>query len=250
MPKRPQISLTREELDRAEIPVNHVLVKVVRSAEGLKTQGGVVVGFNTDNVYAEGDDSHSANMAEICGIIEKLPYSLFFDKSDSRSMDWETEIELCEGDMVWYSLLEAKNSVQLICDGVVYKSIPYQDIYAYKREAWRNKWKGTKVTIRGTINGYVLCRPVMMPRLSDLDAISDTQIDKTRGIIAFISNPPKAYIRDFYSHIEDLRVGDEVLFDSRTHPFYLERFKHTAIFDNGNQYWCVLRRKIIAILNR
>ena len=250
MPQRPQITLSREELDRAEIPMNHVLVKIVRESEGLKTHGGVLVGFNVDNVYAEGDDSHSANMAEICGIVEKLPEKLFFDRNDPLSMDWETEIELCEGDAVFYSLMEAKNSVQLICEGVTYKSIPYSDIYAFKRDVWKDKWAGTKKTIQGAINGYVLCRQVMMPVLSYLDAISEAQVDKSRGIIAFVSEPPKTYLRDAYCHIDNLQVGDEVLFDPKTALFYLERFQYTMIFDNANPYWVVQRRRIIAVLNR
>ena len=254
MPQRPQITLSREELDRAEIPMNHVLVKIIRSSEGLKTNAGITVGFLTDDVFAEGEDSHSANMAEICGVVEKVPDRLFFDKTDPNSMDWETDMELQVGDTVWYSLMEAKNSVQLVCDGVVYKSVPYQDCYVAKR-----RWVTEKIgdinisTVQNKViplNGYVLCKPVNLPKLSHLDAISEGQIDKSRGIIAFIGKPVKTYLRDSYSHIDDLCVGDGVLFDNKAAVFYLERFKHTAIFDNGNQYWCVQRRRISMVLNR
>jgi hypothetical protein len=251
MPKRPQIELTKEELERAEIPLNHVLVKIVRSAEGLKTHAGITVGFLTDDVFAEGDDSHSANMAEVFGVVTKLPSALYFNPNDpSRSMDWETDMELCEDDLVWYSTMEAKNSTQLICDGIVYKSIPYADCYCYKREIWVDKWKGTKKTVVGMLNGYVLCEPCFLPKLSDLDHFSADAVDKSRGVIKFIGDAPKSYLRDIYSHIEDLRVGDEVLFDNKVPPSYLERLGYTGVFDNGKQYWCIPRRRISMILNR
>ncbi len=265
MPKRPQITLNKEELERADIPMNHVLVKIVRSAEGLKTKGGVTIGFLTDEVFAEGDDSHSANLAEIHGVVAKVPQRLFFDKDDPNTMDWETEMELQVGDTVWYSLMEAKNSVQILCEGEVYKSIPYADIYVAKRE---EEITGMTATTKRDIerllystkpiynkkiivlNGYVLCKPVYFKKTSEFDISSEAKIDKTRGVIAFIGNPVTAYLRDEYNHIEDLRVGDEVMFDAKTPLFYLERLSYTATFDEGNQYWCTQRRRISLVLNR
>ena len=261
MPTRPQIELTKEELERAEIPLNHVLVKIVRQAEGLKTHGGITVGFNTDLTYAEGDDSHSANMAEIFGVVTKVPSSLYFNPDDPRSMDWETEMSLQVGDMVWYSILEAKNSVQLVCDGATYKSIPYSDCFVAKRISERVPVGYIQVGNGGYVdygraefiiplNGYVLCEPQMRAKLSDLDHLSQDVVDKTRGVIKFIGDAPKSYLRDNFSHIVDLRVGDEVLFDNKVPPMYLERLGYTGVFDNGKQYWCIPRRRIIAILNR
>jgi len=50
-------------------------------------------------------------------------------------------------DMVWYSVLEAKNSVQLICDGVLYKSVPYQDCYVAKRKTFVSRKDGIQYDI-------------------------------------------------------------------------------------------------------
>ena len=253
MPSRPEITLTREELERAEIPLNHVLIKITRRVEGLRTNAGVTIGFNTDTVYAEGDDSHSANLAENIGYVAKVPSTLYFNPEDTaKSMDWETDMELCENDMVWFSLIESKNSCQLICEGELYKSVPYSDCYCYKREVYVNKWTDppTKKTVKGMLNGFVLCEPVYFAKQSHLDAFSDTQINKSRGIIAFIGDAPKTYIRPEYGHIEDLRVGDEVLFDKKTPLFYLERLSQTGLWNNGKQYWVVPRRRISMILNR
>ena len=281
MPSRPEITLTREELERAEIPLNHVLIKITRRVEGLRTNAGVTIGFNTDTVYAEGDDSHSANLAENIGTVVKLPKALYFNPEDPKSMDWETEMELCEADMVWFSLIEAKNSVQLICEGELYKSVPYSDCYVAKRESWAvdvgklpqnitpqqflDEWKKKGRVVFNTqtgnpiseltpmvipLNGFVLCEPCFKPKLSNLDHVSGDTIDKTRGVIRFIGSAPKSYLRQEYSHIDDLRVGDEVLFDPKTPLFYLERLSYTGIFDNGKQYWVIARRRISLILNR
>jgi hypothetical protein len=250
MPTRPEITITKEELERAEIPLNHVLIKITRRVEGLTTRGGVTIGFNTDTVYAEGDDSHSANLAENIGYVVKVPKALYFNPDDPKSMDWETEMELQIGDQVWFSLIEAKNSVQLICEDVLYKSCPYSDIYCYKREVWRDKWKGIKETVVGMLNGFVLCTPVYFERRSHLDVISDTQIDKSKGIIAFIGDAPKAYIRPEYSHINRIEVGDKVLFDPKTPLFFLERLKATSQFQDGKQFWVVARRRIVMVISR
>jgi len=268
MPKRPQIELTKEELERAEIPMNHVLIKMVFQAEGATTKSGVIIGFNEDDVYAEGDDSHSANLAEVYGIVEKVPQELYFNPDDPKSMDWETDMELEVGDMVWYSVLEAKNSVQLICDGVLYKSVPYSDVYVARRElddltdcpamqGLDMSKIGKKITQKELLqleticlNGYVLCSPVYFDKISPLDAISDTQIDMTRGKVAFVGKPVKTYKNASYSHIDDLRVGDEVLFDKNAPLFYLERSKQLATFDGDNQYWVVARRRIALVLKR
>lgn len=252
MPTRPQIEITREELDRAEIPMNHVLVQITRHAEGLKTHAGIQIGFNEDVVYAEGDDSHSANLAEIFGIVTKVPDSLFFDPTDSKSLDWDTDMELGEGDLVWFSLVEAKNSVQVLCEGIIYKSVPYSDIYCYSREIWVDKWSDPpkKKIVKRTINGYVLCEPCFKAKTSDLDHFSSQQEDKTRGVIKFIGSPVNAFLRPEYSQIGDLQIGDEVLFDNKTPLFYLERLGYTGVFDNGKKYYVVHRRRIVAILNR
>jgi len=251
MPKRPQIELTKEELERAEIPMNHVLIKMVFRAEGATTKSGVIIGFNEDDVYAEGDDSHSANLAEVHGVCVKTPKELYFNPDDPKSMDWETDMELEVGDMVWYSVLEAKNSVQLICEGVLYKSVPYQDCYVAKRNDYREINGSPQLYYKIIpLNGFVLLRPLAMPQISPLDAISDTQIDMTRGKVAFVGKPVKTYKNASYNHIDDLLVGDEVLLDKNAPLFYLERSKQLATFDGDNQYWVVARRRIAMILKR
>jgi len=255
---RPRIILNKEELDRAEIPLNHVLVKMLHTSEGIKTKGGITVGFNTDTTYSEGDNSWVADLAECYAEVYKVPKTLFFDPNDPRSMDWQTEMELKVGDTVWFSILESKNSPEIICEKALYKSIPYQDCYVAKRIVMRGTQLNGSTLRQETVecykvislNGYVLCEPCFKPRISALDELSEKEIDKSRGIVKFAGTPPKRYLREEYCHIEDLQVGDEVLFDPKTALFYLERLENLATFDGNNKYWVVLRRRISAILNR
>ena len=249
--ERPRITLTKEELDRAEIPLNHVLIEMLHTSEGIKSKGGVIMGFNTDVTYAEGDDnSWVADLAECYGRVHKVPGALFFDPDDPQTMDWETEMDLIEDDVVWFSVLESKNSPEILCEKTLYKSIPYADCFCYKRTTWVNKWEGRKKTVVGMLNGYILCQQVYEKKLSDLDALSEDKVDKTKGIIEFIGEAPTRYIREEYSHIEDLRVGDEVAFDKKAPIFLLERTKALATFDGDRLFWVIQRRRISLILNR
>jgi hypothetical protein len=236
MPTRPQITLTKEELERAEIPTNHVLIEMQYKSEDLKTHTGIQIGFNSEVLYSEGDTSHIADVAEIWGIVKKIPHVLFFDPDDPKSMDWECNQELMVGDIVFFNVLESKNANEVKCDGKIYRSVPYADVYCIKRN-------GAVIVV----NGFCLCTPVYHKKLSSLDVVSENNLDKTRGVIAYIGNPVKRYLRPEYCHLDNLKVGDEVLFSDKTPLFYLERLKETAVLD-GNLYWVVARRRIAMIL--
>lgn len=247
MPNRPQITLSKEELKRASIPTNHVLVKMLHSNEGAKTKGGIVLGFLTDDVFIADGESHAADVAECYGEVYKTPEKLFFDPNDTNSMDWEVEMELEKGDIVWFSYLESKNSCQILCDGVIYKSIPYQDCYVAKRIV---PLGASDVTVHVCLNGYVLCDPKFLVPISPLDVVSADKVDKTSTIIRYIGNAPKRYLRESYTHIEDLRVGDEVVLDHKTPLYLLERTKAFAQFEGDKLFWVCQRRRIGFILNR
>lgn len=253
MPKRYRNKITKEELERGIIPFNHILVEMPRpSAEGMTSKSGIIVGFLEDDTFAEGDDSHTANMAQVYGIVYRCPDRLYFNKDDESGMSWDCDMELQEGDMVWFSILESKNSAEIECEDKIYKLIPYQDCYVAKREIWVDKWSvpQKKKTIVIPLNGYVLCSPVMLNPLSSFDTISEDIIDPTKGKIAYIGNPVRKYMRENYSHIDDLRVGDVVMFEAKTPICWLERKAYMAQFNGNNLYITVQRRRIVMTLNR
>jgi len=219
----------------------------------------VILGFNVDTTYAEGDDnSWVADLAECYARVYKVPKALYFNPDDPLSMDWETEMELWVGDMVWFSIMESKNSPEILCENALYKSIPYSDCYVSRRLvqycpiSTHIRYTGGVDPILETtcLNGYVLCERLFKPKLGDLDVLSEDMVDKTKGRVKFVGTPPKAYLRESYCHIDDIRVGDEVMFDNPAVVFLLERTVALANFDGDNLYWVVPRRRISLILNR
>ncbi len=217
MPKRYRQEITRKELDSSFIPANHILVEMpLRSDEEQRTRAGIITGFRSDETFEHGE--HAADTAQVYGKVVRVP--------------------------------ERKNADEIECESKVYKSIPYQDCYCAKREIWVDKWTQKKETIVIMLNGFILCEPVYLENVSALDVISQDKIDKSRGIVRFIGEPVKRYIREQYTDIADIQVGDLVQFDPQSPLYYLERNKFTSVFNDDKLYFVVQRRRISLILKR
>jgi hypothetical protein len=219
------------------VPYNFILVEMLYTSEGIKTKGGIIIGFNLDTTYEGG--AWDADLAEVCAMVYKVPSGLYYHTEDERGMPWDCDMDLQAGDIVWFSQFESKNSSEVECDGVVYKFIPYADCYVAKR-------KNNVICL----NGYVLCEQVYREAINSLDTISKGELDMTRGIVRYLGKPNRAYIRDTYSDIKDLREGDLVQFAKGTPLFLLERRSWLALFDDDKLYWVVQRRRIALILKR
>lgn len=252
--------LTRKQLDEGVLTdkSNHIIVEVPYSTEGATTKGGIVVGFNRHLNYAEGTNLHSADMQECWGVVYKCPQKLYFNTGDPNSMNWETDMELQEGDMVWFSIMESANAHHIECEGKLYKIIPYADCYVAKRHHPTVPLHKAMAYFGGAdpwndvipLNGYVLCQTVNLKKISDLDVVSEDTIDKSRVIVRHIGSINKQYKTSGYKDHTDLMPGDEVLLEPRTPFLYLERKGYMARFDGDNLYIVVSRRKILAVLNR
>jgi hypothetical protein len=240
-----KIDVTKEQLTNGLVPSNYVLCETYYTSEGAKTKAGIIYGVNTDLIYADADNpddhtSHAADMAEVSLIVTKLPQKLYFNPDDpNNSMPWETEMELQVGDVVWTDIMETSNAITLVCEGKMYKLLPYQDLYCAKRE--------DKVIM---LNGYILCEQVKKKAISELDVTSCDLIDPTKGIVAYLGNSNKRYLQEDYVDFEDLRVGDEVLLDAHSGIFLLERQLYSSKFSNEKLYWVVSWKKISMVLNR
>jgi co-chaperonin GroES (HSP10) len=237
MSKLTIIELSREHLDAGQIPSNYVLVETNDSVYGAKTKNGIIVGFDEDITYADAENPNNENhAADLCvpyGTVYKVPSGLYYNEDDKNSMDWETEMELQVGDMVWYGIMESYNATTILCEGKLYKFISYADCSVAKR--------GDKVIV---LNGMVLIQPLKKQKLSELDVLSEQELDLTRGKVCFIGQPNKRYKQPSYVDHEELNVGDEVIFAPKAYPTLLERKKFMATFDGDELYYCVPRRKI------
>jgi hypothetical protein len=251
-----KISVTRKELDEGIIPQNQVLCHAYYDNTDMKTKSGIIIGVNKELIYNESDNpaddsAHAADFAEVSLRVYKLPQKLYYNPEDKdNSMPWETEMEICEDDIIFTNTIEALNAVTLVCEGELYKLIPYQDIICAKREIWADKWKGIKKTVVEMFNGYVLCEQVHKESLSEFDVTSADKIDPTKGEIAYYGSLNKSYIREDLCDFVDLRKGDIVLFDRKVPPFLLERQKYASQFDSEKLYWVVQRSRIVAVISR
>jgi hypothetical protein len=228
------------------------------TTEGIKSKGGIIIGFNTDWEFEDETDSHAGNLAEIYAKVYRCPPKLYYERGDSLSMPWDCNMELQVGDTVFFNAIESRNSVEIVCEGKTYKLLPYQDLYCAKRTLWIKKydiglgcdierWNGTEVIM---LNGYVLLERVYLENVSPLAVSKDAGLDKTRGIIRYVGSSPKEYQRKEYSDIKDLEVGDMVLFAPNSPLFLLERTTALSTFDGDNLYWCVHRRRISMVLSK
>lgn len=247
-----QQTLSKEQLDNGVIPSNTVLVEMTYTTEGIKSKGGIIIGFNTDWEFEDETDSHAGNLAEIYAKVYRCPPRLYYERGDSLSMPWDTDMELQVGDTVFFNAIESRNSVEIICEGKTYKLLPYQDLYCAKRlgKIWRGVGGATAEYEVIMLNGYVLLERVYLENVSPLAVSKDAGIDKTRGIIRYVGSSPKEYQRKEYSDIKDLDVGDMVLFAPNSPLFLLERTTALSTFDGDNLYWCVHRRRISMVLSK
>ena len=252
-------SLTRKQLDSGRIPSNTVMVEMLYSSEGMKTKGGVIVGFDTDVEYSEDHTSHVADLAIVTAMVYKTPVGLYYDKEDSHGMPWDCDMELEIGDLVWFNAMESLNSVEIECESKTYKLLPYQDLYVATRKvtpydggglAWRFAFlTQSDVRIVIPLNGYVLLEPVYTKTEHSL-AIDDKKEDLTRGIVRFVGKPNREYQNDKYADFQELEDGDLVLFNPNTPVFRLERKSYLARFDGDKIYNVVQRRRIAMILSK
>lgn len=252
-----QQTLTRQQLDNGVIPSNTVLVEMTYTTEGIKSKGGIIIGFNTDWEFEDETDSHAGNLAEIYAKVYRCPPKLYYERGDSLSMPWDCNMELQVGDTVFFNAIESRNSVEIVCEGKTYKLLPYQDLYCAKRYHEKQSFD-SKTFLMGTdpwwevimLNGYVLLERVYLENVSPLAVSKDAGLDKTRGIIRYVGISPKEYQRKEYSDIKDLEVGDMVLFAPNSPLFLLERTTALSTFDGDNLYWCVHRRRISMVLSK
>ena len=227
-----KIRLSKEEFDHGKIAYASNLVMVEVEKGELRSAGGVVLGFSDDIQYAEGKDNHIANVAKTHGRIVKIPANLCFEENNPNRSAWRTQIEVEEGDEVWYSPLSATNCTEVFVEDKIYKMIRYGDLFVAKR--------GTRIIC---LNGYCIVEKVHRKNLGSLDSLSDDVIDPTRGIIRYLGRPNEEYFNKVYTDDIDVNVGDEVLFTKDNYPIPLEVFKYNSTFDDsGKEYWATQRR--------
>lgn len=232
-----QVRLSRKEFEASRMcyPSNQVIIKMPPKEE-LTTSSGIVIGFNEDTLYAEGTESHIADVACVHGTITKQVDRLYFNRKNVEiTMSWECDIDTLVGDIVWTHPLAAKNCEEILVDDDVYKVLRYEDLFVARR--------GDTVI---PLNGYCVLEILTEERLSKLDLLPKG-VDKTKAIVKWNGKDNKRYFDKKKADIADLKEGDIVMIDKKTYVFYLERSKYNAHFD-GNQYFVVQKSDLEFVL--
>jgi co-chaperonin GroES (HSP10) len=256
---RKEISKQDFETGRMPSASNFIMVEVESGEK--KTSGGIVIGFNDEVQYAEGNENHIADVATIHGKVVKKPANLNLNHNGVNCPPWDTEMEIEIGDEVWFNTLVATNCTELTMEGRVFKLIPYGDLFVAKREmkgVYNTVVYNGREYLSGSdpytevicLNGYCLVEKVEKKSLGSLDLLSEQNIDLTRGVIRYMGSKNKSYHNKFYSDDIDVQIGDEVLFTDDNYPIPLERFKYNATFDNGKMYFATQRRFMAAVLSQ
>ena len=234
--KNERTTLTADQFARYQIhyPCNSVIVRI--DEQEVVTKAGLRLDFNKETLYAEGTESHVADMATVMGTIVKQPERLFFHPKSMLSLSWECDIETLVGDVVWSHPLNVKNCDEIMVEGQLYQVWNYEDLFCAKR--------GDEVI---ALNGNLILEPIYKPKTSEFD-VSPPELDKERAIVRFIGTPNKRYQAKGLHDIQGVEVGDTVLIDKNTYIIWLERFSHNANFDNGNMYYAIQGRHILAVI--
>ena len=234
--------ITESEFNRGTAPNigNHVIVEVFFSVEGFETKSGVIVGFNTDAIYAEGVESHAADLTEVYGRVVRTPKKLAYSRKDPNGMSWKTDVEIEEGDYVWFNFFISRNCSEIIVGERLLKAIPYEDLFVAR--------KGSMTGEIVPLNGYCLLEPIPLEALSKFDVLSADKIDETKAIVKYMGTPIQEYQTPMNGDMQDVRVGDIAHFIKGFKPYMLERKKYLAAFDGDTQYWVTQRRRLSLVL--
>jgi hypothetical protein len=153
-------------------------------------------------------------------------------------MSWECDVETLVGDIVFFHPLISKNCSEILVEDTVYKVIPYEDIFV----ARRGGLQGEVICL----NGNILMETILKPKLSNLD-VSDPQEDKFKGIVRYNGSNNRSYITKGQVDMT-VNIGDTVILDKKSYPFYLERSKYNSNFDGDKQFIVIQKRYILAVV--
>lgn len=147
--------------------------------------------------------------ARTAGVVVGVPDRLTFNPTGVVTLQWDTDMELQQGDTVIFNYLAVKNAIdmgQAFGDGVV--AMPYDSIYA----AIRND----EIIC---VNGYIIVEPEQERIVTDLFVPdSAVELSKQVGRVLHAGAPNKGYridvlVNGYTSPDNPVKVGDRVMFN-------------------------------------
>ena len=273
-PDRPTMMMNSiSEFKRLIPSSNKVLARTYIKLEDKATKAGIFVITDTDFNPA----MHANRISEVVLVPEYLYYSkskYSRTAGTNEAMDWDCDMQLKPGDIVWHSFLDGFNCQQIeVRDepGVEYRLLDYRDIYIAKRKV-RTAPNHAKVhddldfssmmhdgIEYVCLNGYNLCEEVTMDESSALTGDKHPEIDfrdwseiidNRLGKVAFIAEPNREYFNSRSTDEGvDLKVGDVIVKKNPNIHILLEEPYH-IMFPTGKLYFVIQRKDIYAKIER
>jgi len=189
---------------------NQVLVEVDFIPENghvHKTESGLEIEF------AGGEYNESAHIARY-GTVKLCPDRLvdkFTGNFSSNSMDWTTEIEIVQNDVVYFGKMASANAIALEFKEKTYFLINYSELILRVRDG-----------VVYPLNGYALLeKKTEKTRIDGLILDFGDFHDKESGIVTYVGRKNERYF-GVDSVDADISVGDDVVFGGKYFGFVEE----------------------------
>ena len=225
-------TLEIESLDSVRMPPNKVLVEYFNQNRTLK-YGSLSLEVNVEN-YATSDSKSSGRgrNLERTGKVIKAPkktlrrvYTTYKGQPHKQVWSWETNIEISEGENVWFSSSAFDRADKFTYDGRNFMIFDYHKLYMSDSKM---------------LNGFMLCESVRQPS-KPLDPY-DKYYERIYQV--YKRGNPVKYVGKL-SESEEVKEGDYILVRFDIYPL-LEEAGH-KLFSNKDLY-IFQTKEIVAIL--
>jgi len=237
----------KKDISNIEGGINKVVVRLAGLNDKIKLADGTELSLVTK--------FDVANHAPVVGTLVGLPTKLYFNKKDiSRSMEWETEMELEKGDTVYMQYLSVLLALAdefnpaadfpdpkwFTKDGEMYVIIDYSNVYFAIR--------GDKLI---PVNGYCIARPIIKEEKEHGGVVVPKYLQKQKSSkwaeIMYVGKPCKDFIDKRYKDKGEVKPGDIVLFGAWSNQ-RVEYSLHQTFFKEEGEYVVIQRKWMKAVV--
>jgi len=180
---------------------------------------------------------HAENKGVIVKVPDKFVYS---EKPLPNTAEWDTDIEVEEGDLVWFDYLTGIECSKVECQEKLYYILPYHTLYVARRRE--------EVV---PLNGYVLCQPII-----NKEKFIEFEIereDAKYATVKYAGSCNKRYRhsqnkwgKSFYHDDPAVQAGCKVIYGMPIN-LWLEQEEHSS-FNGKERYRIVQRRHLLGIM--
>lgn len=217
-----------DSIDSIKLINNSVLVRVDDLHDTI-THGTLTLHLDTS--FEQG--IHAANKGVVVGVPDKYIYS---EKPLPNTAEWDTDIEVEEGDQVWFDYLTGIECSKIECEDKLYYILPYHALYVSKR--------GKEVI---PLNGYVLLDPrINKEKFIEFEIERE---DAKYAMVAYSGSCNKKYRpvqtkmgEVFYYDDPVIEAGKTVIY-GKVSGLFLEQEEHSSF--NGDERYRIIQRRFL-----